>query len=339
MLETTEKTGKKKHDKNEREDWRTVGEFLINPLSFTQPAQSHGVCGFPAARSLADLQIFCWKSSCRLGVQSLCALVCDFTDRHYVPTPWTGQSAGVWAAGAWDRAGLFHAARLLGHRWHGPASESVLQEAVRSAGRPTEGQLQPYDCACAGDAQLFFAAWCNSELARCSIGEGALRPLCDVCRRCGRWVPRRSLTSSPSFSFSVSSVSSSSFFLSLGLLFTSFVFFFISIPPVSLPLPYIIIASFSTLALLFYFIFVQSIKSFLNGKKKIKVKRELQATWIQADLFWCCRTSFCTLLPARMRYACFVSLCFRVFHLDNHSSWEHQRRFCLCSIPLVDLSA
>ena len=66
MLETTEKTGKKKHDKNEREDWRTVGELLINPLSFTQLAQSHGVSGFPAARSLSDLQIFCWKSSCRL---------------------------------------------------------------------------------------------------------------------------------------------------------------------------------------------------------------------------------------------------------------------------------
>ena len=66
MLETTEKTGKKKHDKNERVDWRTVGELLINPLSFTQLAQSHGVSGFPAARSLSDLQIFCWKSSCRL---------------------------------------------------------------------------------------------------------------------------------------------------------------------------------------------------------------------------------------------------------------------------------
>ena len=66
MLETTEKTGKKKHDKNERKDWRTVGELLINPLSFTQLAQSHGVSGFPAARSLSDLQIFCWKSSCRL---------------------------------------------------------------------------------------------------------------------------------------------------------------------------------------------------------------------------------------------------------------------------------
>ena len=66
MLETTEKTGKKKHDRNEREDWRTVGELLINPLSFTQLAQSHGVSGFPAARSLSDLQIFCSKSSCRL---------------------------------------------------------------------------------------------------------------------------------------------------------------------------------------------------------------------------------------------------------------------------------
>ena len=66
MLETTEKTGKKKHDKNEGEDWRTVGELVINPLSFTQLAQSHGVSGFPAARSLSDLQIFCWKSSCRL---------------------------------------------------------------------------------------------------------------------------------------------------------------------------------------------------------------------------------------------------------------------------------
>ena len=39
MLETMEKTGKKKHDKNEREDWRTVGELLTNHLSFTQPAQ------------------------------------------------------------------------------------------------------------------------------------------------------------------------------------------------------------------------------------------------------------------------------------------------------------
>ena len=48
---------------------------------------------------------------------------------------------------------------------------------------------------------------------------------------------------------------------------------------------------------------------------------------------------FFTLIPARMRYAYFVSLCFRVFHLDNHGSWERQRRNCLCSIPLVDLSA
>ena len=39
-----------------------------------------------------------------------------------------------------------------------------------------------------------------------------------------------------------------------------------------------------------------------------------------------------------MRYASFVSHCFRVFYLDNHGSWEHQRRFCLCSITLVDLS-
>ena len=31
--------------------------------------------------------------------------------------------------------------------------------------------------------------------------------------------------------------------------------------------------------------------------------------------------------------------CFSVFHLDNHGSWEHQRKFSLCSIPLVDLSA
>ena len=31
--------------------------------------------------------------------------------------------------------------------------------------------------------------------------------------------------------------------------------------------------------------------------------------------------------------------CFSVFHLDDHGSWEHQRKFCLCSIPLVDLSA
>ena len=67
MLKTTEKTGKKKHVDNEREDWRTGGELLINPLSFTHlhVAQSHGVSDFPA-RSLSDLHIFCWKSSCRL---------------------------------------------------------------------------------------------------------------------------------------------------------------------------------------------------------------------------------------------------------------------------------
>ena len=135
------------------------------------------------------------------------------------------------------RSGLFHTARLLGHRWHGPASESVLQEAVRPASRPTEGQLQPYDCSCAGDAQLFFVAWCNSKLARCSIGEGALRPLCDVCRRCGRWVPHRSLTSSPSFCF-------------LYLLFLLLPFF----SPLACCLP--LSSSFSSLYLLSLFLFL-----------------------------------------------------------------------------------
>ena len=68
-LQYAEDDGKdreKKYDKNEREDWRTEGELLINPLSFTQPAQSHGVPGFPATRSLSDLQILCSKSTCRL---------------------------------------------------------------------------------------------------------------------------------------------------------------------------------------------------------------------------------------------------------------------------------
>ena len=98
-----------------------------------------------------------------------------------------GPKCGSMSGGCrWDRAGLFHTTRLLGNRWHGPASESVLQGAVRSASRPTEGQLQPYDCSCAGDAELSFAAWCDSKLAQCSIGKGALRPFCDVCGRCGR---------------------------------------------------------------------------------------------------------------------------------------------------------
>ena len=72
--------------------------------------------------------------------------------------------------------------------WHGPASKIVLQEAVRSTSRPTEGQLQPNGCSCAGDAELFFTVRCDSKLVRCSIGEVALRdrPLCDVCRCCGR---------------------------------------------------------------------------------------------------------------------------------------------------------
>ena len=44
MLETTEETGKKKHDKNERERrLKACGELLINPLSFTQLAQSQGI--------------------------------------------------------------------------------------------------------------------------------------------------------------------------------------------------------------------------------------------------------------------------------------------------------
>ena len=30
--------------------------------------------------------------------------------------------------------------------------------------------------------------------------------------------------------------------------------------------------------------------------------------------------------------------CFSVFHLDNHGSWEHQRRFCLCSIDDFQVS-
>ena len=66
MLESKEKAGKKKHDTNDREDWMTVGELLINPLSFTQLAQLYGISGFPAAHSISDLQIFCWQSSCRL---------------------------------------------------------------------------------------------------------------------------------------------------------------------------------------------------------------------------------------------------------------------------------
>ena len=64
MLETTEKTGKKKHDKSEREDWRTVGELLINPLSFTQLAQSHRGSVFSCCTiAVCDLQIFCSKST------------------------------------------------------------------------------------------------------------------------------------------------------------------------------------------------------------------------------------------------------------------------------------
>ena len=35
-----------------------------------------------------------------------------------------------------------------------------------------------------------------------------------------------------------------------------------------------------------------------------------------------------------MRYTCFVSLFFRVFHLDNHSSWEHQQRLYLTHASL-----
>ena len=51
----------------------------------------------------------------------------------------------------------------------------------------------------------------------------------------------------------------------------NFVFFFFSIPPVSLPLPYITIASFSTLPLLFFnFIFIQR-----NGKTGFEKKMNM----------------------------------------------------------------
>ena len=42
---------------------RTVGELLINPLSFTQLAQSHRVSVFPAARSLSVI--------CKFSVQKV----------------------------------------------------------------------------------------------------------------------------------------------------------------------------------------------------------------------------------------------------------------------------
>ena len=79
-------------------------ERLETPIPVTSPAQ-YTLC--VAQIAVLGVTSRAWIVRCK-GVQSLCALVCDFTDRHYVPTPWTGQSAGVWAAGAWDRAGLFH---------------------------------------------------------------------------------------------------------------------------------------------------------------------------------------------------------------------------------------
>ena len=67
-------------------------------------------------------------------------------------------------------------------------------------------------------------------------------------------------------------------------------------------------------------------------------KKKLQATWIQTDLFGVVVPVFYAYSsPYALRLLCLA--CFRVFHLDNHGSWEHQRRFCLCSVPLVDLSA
>ena len=49
-------------------------------------------------------------------------------------------------------------------------------------------------------------------------------------------------------------------------------------------------------------------------------KYQVQAAWIQTDLFWCCGTSFFTLIPARMRYAFF---CFALFpRLSPWQPWQ-----------------
>ena len=72
---------------------------------------------------------------------------------------------------------------------------------------------------------------------------------------------------------------------------------------------------------------------------KFSVEKGVAGSLNTNQPFWCCRTLFFTLIPAGRRYACFVPLCFRVFHLDNHGSWGHQRRFCVYSITLVCLSA
>ena len=60
---------------------------------------------------------------------------------------------------------------------------------------------------------------------------------------------------------------------------------------------------------------------------KFSVEKVVAGSLNTNQPFWCCRTRFFTLIPAGRRYACFVPLCFRVFHLDNHGSWGHQRRF------------
>ena len=61
----------------------------------------------------------------------------------------------------------------------------------------------------------------------------------------------------------------------------------------------------------------------------LQLQKQLQATQIQTGFFGVVVCATLALFPR----------CFSVFHLDNHCSWEHQRRFCLFSIPLVNLSA
>ena len=73
----------------------------------------------------------------------------------------------------------------------------------------------------------------------------------------------------------------------------------------------------------------QLLSASLSAFTFLQLQKQLQATQIQTGFFGVVVCATLALFPR----------CFSVFHLDNHGSWEHQRRNCLCSIPLVDLSA
>ena len=87
---------------------------------------------------------------------------------------------------------------------------------------------------------------------------------------------------------------------------------------------------------------LQHTVDFFVASRNFSLLRSLLSLFCSCNLESSCRLHKYKRSFLVLSYALHFNLfprCFSVFHLDNHGNWEHERRFCLCSIPLVDLSA